>query len=173
MNNEKLAARLQMIAIVLIAALAYPVWDAVRERNVVVGDTAPDFQVKTDSGKDLSRDAFGGKLLVLNFWATWCPPCIDELPSLQSMASQMGPKGVVVLGVSVDTNAAAYQQFVKSTRISFETSRDPDAGISAEYGTFKYPETYVINQQGKVVQKYIGPVDWMDPKVLQGIEALL
>lgn len=173
MNNERLAGRLQIIALVLVAALSYPVWDAMRERNVVVGDKAPNFKVRTDSGKELTRGDFGGKLLVLNFWATWCPPCIDELPSLQTMASQLAPKGVVVLGVSVDTNAAAYQQFLKSARISFETSRDPEAGISADYGTFKYPETYVINREGKVVQKHIGPRDWMDPEIIKGIESLL
>jgi cytochrome c biogenesis protein CcmG, thiol:disulfide interchange protein DsbE len=173
MNRETLAARLQMVAIALIATLAYPIWEAGREVNVSVGDTAPNFQLTTDRGKEMSRNAFGGKVLVLNFWATWCPPCIDELPSLQTMAAQLGPKGVVVLGVSVDTNEAAYQQFLKRARISFETSRDPEADISAEYGTFKYPETYVIDREGKVVQKHIGPRDWMDPQIVKGIEALL
>jgi peroxiredoxin len=173
MNQELLSKRLQLLAVVLVAALAWPVWDALRERNVAVGDKAPNFRIRTDKGREMTRSDFGGKVLVLNFWATWCPPCIDELPSLETMARQMAPKGVVVLGVSVDTNEQAYTQFLKAARVSFETARDPDAAISAEYGTFKYPETYIIDRNGKVVQKHIGPRDWMSADILRGIEALL
>ncbi len=112
-------------------------------------------------------------MLVLNFWATWCPPCIDEIPSLDAMAKQLGPKGVVVLGVSVDRNEAAYERFRKQARIGFLTARDPEARISSSYGTFKYPETYVIDSRGRVRQKHIGPRNWMEPEILQSIEALL
>lgn len=173
MSTNKLASCLQVVAVVLIAALAYPVWDAVRERVVVVGDRAPGFRVRTDDGREISRDNFGGKVLVLNFWATWCPPCVEEMPSLEAMARQMQPKGVVVLGVSVDTNTKVYERFLKTARVSFPTARDPEANISAEYGTFKYPETYIIDRSGKVIQKHIGPRDWTDPQIIRDIEALL
>jgi peroxiredoxin len=168
-----LAFRIQAAAGALIVVLCWFVADSLQERLVSVGDRAPRFQVTTDSGKVIRRNNFGGKVLVLNFWATWCPPCIDELPSLDAMARQLGSKGVVVLGVSVDTNEKAYRDFISRARIAFETSRDPEANISAEYGTFKYPETYVINRDGRVVQKYIGPRDWTDPKILQDITSLL
>jgi peroxiredoxin len=171
MNNP--VTRIQAAAGVLTLALCWFVADSLRERVVSVGDKAPRFQVTSDSGKVISRSAFGGQLLVLNFWATWCPPCVDELPSLNEMARQLGPRGVVVLGVSVDTNEKAYRDFLARTKVAFETSRDPEAGISAEYGTFKYPETYIINREGRVVQKYIGPRDWTDPKVMAGITSAL
>jgi peroxiredoxin len=171
MNN--LAFRIQAAAVALTLALCWFVADSMRERVVNVGDKAPRFQLTTDTGKVISRSEFGGKLLVLNFWATWCPPCIDELPSLNAMAQQLGPKGVVVLGVSVDTNEKAYREFLSRAKVAFETSRDPQANISAEYGTFKYPETYIINREGRVVQKYIGPRDWTDAKVIQDITSML
>jgi peroxiredoxin len=173
MNQEKTVRMLQLAAVVLLAGLSFLVADAHRERLVNVGDTAPSFHVKTENGKTLTRSDFGGKVLVLNFWATWCPPCVEEMPSLKVMAERLAPKGVVVLGVSVDENEGAYRRFLQQNRLTFETARDPESMISVEYGTFKYPETYVIGQDGKVRQKHIGPRDWTDPELMKSIEQLL
>ena len=151
-----------MLTLALVAVVA----STLRDRLVVAGDSAPDFTVTTDRGQKLSLDNFGGKVLVLNFWATWCPPCISELPSLNAMAGELKDSGVVVLGISVDKDEAAYQRFLKKVKLNFETSRDPKAEISSEYGTFKYPETYVIDREGKVLEKFIADRDWMDPQIL-------
>jgi peroxiredoxin len=173
MNKKKLAFQLQLVAGLLSLALGALVADSMRERIVETGDKAPGFTVTTDKGRQITPREFGGKVLVLNFWATWCPPCIEELPSLEAMAKEMGPQGVVVLGVSVDKNQQLYKEFLAKARVSFETARDPEASISADYGTYKYPETYVIDRDGRVRQKYIGPRDWTDPQVVQSIKALL
>ncbi len=173
MRGNRTERVLQIAIGALTAALIFVVAGAVRERVVGVNDKAPDFKITTDSGRTLSRSDFGGKLLVLNFWATWCPPCIEELPSLNEFQRRLAPSGVVVLGLSVDRNEAAYRAFLKRAGIAFETARDPDGSIGAGYGTFKYPETYVIDARGRVVQKHIGPRDWMDPELLASIQALL
>ncbi|MBL8237660.1 MAG: TlpA family protein disulfide reductase [Bryobacterales bacterium] len=152
--------------LVLTLALVGVVASTLRDRLVVAGDSAPGFEVTTDTGRKISLDNFGGKVLVLNFWATWCPPCISELPSLNAMAAELKGNGVVVLGVSVDKDQAAYQRFLKKVKLNFETSRDPKADISSEYGTFKYPETYVINTDGKVLEKFIADQDWMSPAIV-------
>lgn len=162
------ALRLGML--LLTCALVAVVASTLRERIVVAGDSAPDFSVTTDSGRKISRDDFGGKVLVLNFWATWCPPCISELPSLNQMASTLKPEGVVVLGVSVDKDQAAYDKFLKKVKLNFETSRNPSAEISADYGTFRYPETYVIDRNGKVLEKFISDQDWMAPAVIERLK---
>jgi cytochrome c biogenesis protein CcmG/thiol:disulfide interchange protein DsbE len=164
---------LQIAIGILLAAFVFVVFDTLNEHIVVVGDKAPDFNITSDSGKQITRSNFGGRVLVLNFWATWCPPCIEELPSLDELQRQMRSQGVVVVGVSVDKNEKQYKDFLKRARVSFETSRDPDASISAQYGTFKYPETYVINANGEVVAKYIGPKDWMSPEVINDMKKLL
>lgn len=173
MTNQKLMVSIQTAAAALLVALCFIVADSLREKVVAVGDRAPSFSILTDDGRQISTSEFGGKVLVLNFWATWCPPCIDELPSLDAMAKQLAPKGVVVLGVSVDRNMAAYERFRKQAKIGFLTARDPEARISAAYGTFKYPETYVIDSRGRVRQKHIGPRNWMEPELIQSIESLL
>ncbi len=173
MGRKKGERALQILIGMLLAALVAVVWDSIRERIVEAGDSAPSFKIVTDRGRTLTRQDFGGRLLVLNFWATWCPPCIDEMPSLNEFQRRLAGSGVVVLGVSVDRNEKAYRAFLARAGVSFETARDPEARISSEYGTFKYPETYVIDARGKVLQKHIGPRDWMDEQVLRDIQALL
>jgi cytochrome c biogenesis protein CcmG, thiol:disulfide interchange protein DsbE len=158
---------------VLLAVLAGVIVGSLRETVVLVGDTAPDFEITTDSGKRITRTDFGGRLLVLNFWATWCPPCVEEMPSLDEFQKRMASSGVVVLGVSVDTSEPQYREFLRKAKVSFLTARDPRAVISAAYGTFKYPETYVIDSRGIVLQKHIGARPWNDPKLIQEIQALL
>lgn len=172
-NAMKIDTILKGVMVLLMGAMLWVVADSVRERLVQVGDKAPDFSIRTDDGKTVTRTDFGGKLLVLNFWATWCLPCVKEIPSLDDMQQRLKSKGLVVLAVSVDKNEASYKEFLKRARVSFTTARDPEANISAEYGTFKYPETYVIDQTGKVVGKYIADQDWTSPQVMQQLERLL
>ena len=173
MADKKWERVLPVLIGVLVVALIAVVAESTTERIVEVGDTAPGFALVTDNGQRLTRSQFGGQLLVLNFWATWCVPCIQELPSLNQFQKQFASSGVVVLGVSVDQNERAYQQFLKRAGVTFRTSRDPQADLSSRYGTYKYPETYVIDRNGKVVQKHIGPRDWMDQRLLAEIKALL
>ncbi len=98
---------------VLTAGLVYTVSGTLKERIVEAGETAPKFTLKTDQGRQVSRADFGGKLLVLNFWATWCQPCVEEIPSLNEFAKKYSDQGVVVLGVSVDRNEKLYRDFVQ------------------------------------------------------------
>jgi cytochrome c biogenesis protein CcmG/thiol:disulfide interchange protein DsbE len=164
---------LQVLLLVALCGFFYSIRDVFEEKIVQAGDSAPSFSVTTLDGRTVSKDDFGGKLLVLNFWATWCPPCIEEFPSLNTLAAQLKQQGVVVLGLSIDKNEAAYKAFVQKNQPEFLVSRDPDANIPTAYGTFKWPETYVIDRSGKVVQKYIGPRDWNDPAIVSSIKALL
>jgi peroxiredoxin len=95
------------------------------------------------------------------------------MPSLDQFQKRMASSGVVVLGVSVDTSEPQYREFLRKAKVSFLTARDPQALISAQYGTFKYPETYVIDSRGIVLQKHIGTRLWNEEKLIQEIQALL
>lgn len=173
MQKSQADRTLRILLAVSFIAFVWVIKDSFEERIVNVGDKAPNFSITTEKGRTVSVSDFGGKVLVLNFWATWCPPCIQEIPSLDQFAATMKDKGVVVLAVSVDKNEKAYNTFLARARPAFETARDPDANISSDYGTFKWPETYVIDKNGKVVQKLIANQDWMDPQLVNGIKALL
>ncbi len=173
MNPNKTERVLKASIALLLVLLAGAIYDSMRDKVIGVGDRAPNFSIVADNGRRVTRSDFGGRLLVLNFWATWCPPCIEEMPSLDEFQRKLAGSGVVVVGVSVDTDEQAYRQFLQKAKVSFLTSRDPAAEISAEYGTFKFPETYVIDSRGRVVQKHIGPEIWTNEDLLRSVQSLL
>lgn len=159
MNRERI---LFGVIILLAVGLAIAI-PPLEDRVVGPGDAAPAFTLKTDSGKTITPKEFGGKVLVLNFWATWCRGCLEEFAGLNQFAAETSKEGVVVVGVSIDRSDKVYRRFLASTRPAFETSRDPEADIASNYGTFLFPETYVINREGKVIKKIIGAItDWND-----------
>jgi cytochrome c biogenesis protein CcmG, thiol:disulfide interchange protein DsbE len=131
-----------------------------------VGMAAPDFAVK-DSDRTVTLSQFKGQVLVLNFWATWCPPCIEEMPSLVRMQQVMKSKGVTVLAVSVDVDEGNYRRFLVDHKVNLLTVRDPDQKSNSLYGTFKFPETYIIDRNGVVRRKFIGAVEWTAPEVVE------
>ena len=173
MSSGKTDRILRLAIGLLMGVFVYVLYASIHERLIGVGDNAPDFSITAENGRAMSPTNFGGRLLVLNFWATWCPPCIEETPSLDQFQRAMAGSGVVVLGVSVDKDEKAYRAFLNRTNVSFLTARDPENKINAEFGTFKYPETYVINEKGNVVRKFIGPVNWTDERMLSDIKSLL
>ena len=130
-----------------------------------VGSAAKEFSVQ-DSDRKLSLDQFRGQVVVLNFWATWCPPCVEELPSLMNLQERMRERGVTVLGVSIDVDGDAYHRFLKLHNINFLTVRDPEQKVAGMYGTTGWPETYIIDRQGVLRRKFVGPVDWNSPEVI-------
>src|SRR4051812_31278453 len=119
---------------ILLVIFVYVIYAAIHERVVVAGDAAPDFTIQADNGKSVSVSNFGGKVLVLNFWASWCPPCVQETPSLSQFASQYASKGVVVLAISVDKDEKAYRGFLQKFHPTFLTARD--FKVHEDYGTF-------------------------------------
>ena len=130
-----------------------------------IGSAAPDFTVH-DADRTVTLSQLKGQVVVLNFWATWCPPCIEEMPSLVQMQQQMKAKGVTVLAVSVDVDDSNYRRFLKDHNVNLLSVRDADQKSNALYGTFKFPETYIIDRNGVVRRKFIGAVDWTEPEVI-------
>ena len=141
------------------------------------GRKAPDFSFQLD-GRPTKLSELGGKVIVLNFWATWCPPCVEEMPSLNRLHDKIATLGAMVVGVSVDDDAAAYDNFLREYHIRFPNHRDPSKQIAQEYGSVMYPETYILTvPKGggtPVIQrKIIGPQDWDRPEVLEYIQGLI
>lgn len=127
----------------------------------------------TLSGKQMTLADLRGKVVVLNFWFSSCPPCIDETPSLIALQRQIEPKGGTVLGISVDQDPQAYAQFVQSNALDFPTFLDGDAKIAQQYGTYMYPETYIIDRQGRIARKIVGAQDWTSPQMTAYLDSVL
>ena len=171
MQSVKTDRLLRVTAGLLLAAFVYVIYLAIHERIVVAGDQAPSFTITADNGRAVSVPNFGGKLLVLNFWASYCGPCIEETPSLSKFAEDFAQKGVVVLGISVDQNDKPYRAFLQKYSPGFLTVRD--LKVHEDYGTFMYPETYIIDSRGKVLLKIAEAADWTNPKLTQYVNSLL
>jgi peroxiredoxin len=136
-----------------------------------IGSTAPDFTVQ-DSDHKVTLSQFRGQVVVLNFWATWCPPCVEETPSLVKMQSRMKDKGVVVFAVSIDVDDAAYHKFLKDYGVNMVTVRDDAQRAASLYGTHGWPESYIIDRNGIIRRKFIGPVEWNSPEVTEFLSKL-
>jgi peroxiredoxin len=136
-----------------------------------VGSAAKEFTVR-DSDHQVSLNQFRGQVVVLNFWATWCPPCTQELPSMMDMQNQLRSRGVVVLGVSIDVDDDAYHRFLKQRSVNFVTVRDPEQKVAGMYGTSGWPESYIIDRQGVLRRKVVGPINWGSPEVMQFLTKL-
>ena len=168
--DRALRIALAGLALAFVVVVAFAVYE--RPVHVVIaGEQAPAFSIKTDGGPLVSAPNFGGRLLVLNFWATWCPPCVQETPSLSRLAQDYAARGVVVLGISVDASEPTYRAFLQKYQPRFLTARE--ARIHRDYGTFMYPETYIVDSTGKVVRKYEEAVDWSSPSIRAYLDSLL
>ncbi len=156
----KLERIIQTLIALLLAVFVYVIFDSFHEKLVVVGDSAPDFSITTDSGRTVTPSNFGA-------------PCIEELPSLNEFQQRYAKTGVVVLGISIDTDEKAYRAFLNRAGVTFLTARDPEKKLSGDYGTIKVPETYIIDSSGKVVRKIISNTDWMSERMIKDVESLL
>jgi len=136
----------------------------------LVGSPAPDFTLQ-DSDHAVSLHDFRGKLVILNFWTSWCEPCIEEMPSLIRMQAQMSPR-VTVLGVSTDIDEGKYHKFLRDFKVNFPTVWDPKRKSSDMYGTTGQPETFVIDSSGMLRRKFIGPIDWTSPEIVEYLNKL-
>jgi thiol-disulfide isomerase/thioredoxin len=149
----------------MVAALLLGLGSCRSSEPAKIGTTAPDFTV-SDGQKTVQLSQLRGKPVLLNFWATWCPPCVEEVPSLVALQQQMGGK-VVVLAVSMDVDEEAYKSFTAKRMPGVLTARDGDHKSSALYGTFAYPESFLIDKDGKIQRKFIGPVEWTSPEMME------
>ena len=151
------------LAVVLILLASSGCYSGTRPPRI--GNAAPDFTVR-DSDHTVTLSQLKGQVVVLNFWATWCAPCVEEVPSLVQMQQRMRSKGVTVLAVSVDADDGQYRRFIRDHSVNLLTVRDPDQKSNGLYGTSKFPETYVIDRNGVVRRKFIGAVDWTEPEII-------
>ncbi len=168
----KINSVLLVLMIALGLSFAGLVGYSLRDTSAREGAAAPEFAITSDSGEHLTTTSFGGKVLVLNFWATWCPPCIQEIPSLNQFQRRFAKDGVKVVAISIDKNPQKYKNFLEHFRVTFDTARDPSADVSSRYGTFQIPESYII-KDGRVMRKFAGGENWVRDDITQYVQSLL
>lgn len=137
------------------------------------GKEAPDFTLQDLSGNKVALSSLRGKVVLLNFWATWCPPCREEIPSMVRLNQAMQGKPFQMLAVSIDQGGKeAVEAFFKKSGVTLPALLDPDGKISKEYGTTGVPETFLIDKKGIIVKKVIGAMDWSNEGVVSALDMI-
>lgn len=134
-----------------------------------VDTVAPEFSL-TDGSQSVDLANLRGKIVLVNFWASWCTPCIEELPTLIELQRKM-PE-VTVVAISTDEDENAYKAFLTKNHIDLKTIWDGKQRVNSLYGTFRYPETYVIDRKGMLRRKFIGPQTWTSPEIMEYLAKL-
>jgi cytochrome c biogenesis protein CcmG, thiol:disulfide interchange protein DsbE len=134
-----------------------------------IGKAAPEFTV-SDGVTTVDLNQLKGKVVVLNLWASYCAPCVEELPSLLALHERM-PE-IAVVAVSTDQDDAVYRRFLQKHHVSLTTVRDGDGRVNQLYGTELIPETYIIDRNGMIRRKFIAAQDWTGPEIMDYLKRL-
>jgi peroxiredoxin len=138
------------------------------------GQKAPDFTLKDLDGKSVTLASHRGKVVILVFWASWCPPCKDELQSLNKLYGMYKNKGLVILAVSSDRSLSTVKDFIAQNPVTYPILFDEKLSISRDlYKAFMVPTTFVIDRRGTIFRKHFGEQDWTKPTLVKEIDTLL
>lgn len=172
--------RLLPILVGLLLLAASPVAFAIGDRPQAppaglakVGAMAPDFTLKDLKGNDVTLSQYRGKVVFLNFWASWCPPCRAEMPSMERLHEVYAGRDFVMLAVNVEQEVNDVKAFLKEHSHNFQVLLDPEARAQGLYGVYRFPETFLIDNQGKIVEHYLGARDWSSVEFLKKINIMM
>jgi peroxiredoxin len=135
---------------------------------------APDFAVPDLAGRVVRLSGLRGKVVLLNLWTTWCPPCREEMPSMEKLYARLRERDFELVAVSEDEEGRrVVEPFVAEMKLSFPVLIDPEHQVGDRYGVWGYPESFVIDRNGHVVERVIGPRDWAAAEHVARLEALI
>ena len=158
-------------ALVVIGALAGCSESKPPDR-LVMGQAFPAVTMLGIDGMEMPLAAFHGKLVVLNVWATWCPPCRKELPSLQRLSTSLDDERFVIVGLSLDQDNVAVREYLHDKGVTYANFLDRNMGIAKNVlGMKAYPDTFFIGPNGILLGRVVGAIDWDNPRVIQALEA--
>lgn len=141
-----------------------------RDTQKTDASKAPDFTLKDAQGRSLSLSSLKGKVILINFWATWCPPCKAEMPSMNKLYNELKGRGLEVIAVSTDSSLATVKDFLARNRLDFPVLFDENKTVSRQYHVFSMPTTFLINRNGMIVEKFFGEEEWTAPDIRRKIE---
>lgn len=162
-----------LIVLTVLAGLGAIIWYALPEAPVTVDAGSKRIEFTLPDLNGLPQSLPKGEVVLLNFWATWCPPCRREIPSMAELHHRFAGSGLKIVAVSVDQRLSDLTSFVKEYQIPFQVLHDGDGATSHSYGVFRYPESFLIDRHGIVRQHLIGAVDWLSPPVTSTIQSML
>jgi cytochrome c biogenesis protein CcmG/thiol:disulfide interchange protein DsbE len=163
-----------IVVVVVAVAFGYVYLAEHRGYALKKGTAAPAFRLASLAGGAVDLSSKRGTIVVLNFWATWCPPCVAEMPSLERLYRTLSPEGLSVVTVSTDEDQAELRKFVAQHGLTLPVLLDPGGQIAAgDYRTTGYPETFLLDRQGRIVRHVVGPEEWDSPEMIAELRRLM
>ena len=144
------------------------------KKGLEIGNFAPDFTYPDLSGKSVSLSDFRGSVVLVNIWATWCPPCVAEVPSMEALYRKLKGENFEILAISIDQQGqSVVSSFMEKHKLTFPALLDPKGTISLPYRATGVPESFIVDKKGILAKKIIGPIDWESPEVISYIRNLM
>jgi peroxiredoxin len=160
---------LPLLTLVYIILLSYGCGQNIPAPVLEIGKPAPNFTISDTKGKTWTLSELRGQVVFVNFWATWCPPCVKEMPAMQELNSSLPPDKFKILAILYNDAPAMAENLVAKLNLTFPILIDPQNMAARSYGLTGVPETYIIDKQGLLREKFIGPVQWNSPNARQMI----
>jgi peroxiredoxin len=163
-----------VVAVITLAAVAMLVFGSSSPPPVGRGTVAPDYSLSgLDSPEPHSLSKLKGKVVLVNFWATWCKPCEEEMPAMERLYRKLHPAGLEMVAISVGEEAELVRTCRDRLRLTFPILLDPDKSAAIEWQTFAFPETLLVDRDGTILERYVGPRDWDAPAYVARLGQLL
>ena len=141
---------------------------------IIRGAPAPPFELeRLDTGESISMEGLRDRVVLINFWATWCKPCEDEMPAMERLYQALHPEGFELLAISVDDASEPVRAFRDRLALSFPVLMDSDQEVAKRYQAYRFPESLLIDRDGMVIERYIGPREWDSDAYVNRIQRLL
>ncbi len=137
------------------------------------GDSAPEVALSTLEGRTVRLSDLSGQVVLINFWATWCKPCEDEMPAMQRLYHSLSEDNFEMLGISVDESSPDVEAFASRMGLDFPILLDPEQKTSRLYQTTGFPESILVDRNGQIVERYVGPRQWDHPDYEARIRSLM
>jgi cytochrome c biogenesis protein CcmG, thiol:disulfide interchange protein DsbE len=170
---KELLRLLAVVGVLAAAAFGFVYMQQRKGYPLKVGEPAPAFELPRLDGAPTSLQSQRGRVVLVNLWASWCAPCITEMPSLQRLHEKLGPEGLVLIGVAADEDEKAIRDVIQRLSLTFPVLRDPDGRMAGAYRATGYPETYLIDKQGVLRATFVGPQEWDSAPVLGRLRSML
>lgn len=152
----------RLLFLIMVVMIGFAIYQTVKQKEPdtpQVGDPAPNFQLTSLDGKPVKLSDYKGRYILLNFWATWCPPCREEMPALEETYRAFRNRGWVVLGVNIAETQVTVDGFIRQVGVTFPIVLDSDRSVTERYHIGPIPTSYLIGPDGRIRQKVVRPMD--------------
>lgn len=163
----------RLVIVVLFLAVVFGGARSAWSADALISSMAPDFTLKDMQDKEVSLSSFKGRAVLLNFWASWCPTCTEEMPAINKLHKAYVGKGLTVVTVSTDKSRTGLSNYLAKNQFDFVVLKDTDSKVARQFKVSSIPMTFLLDKNGVVVRKYVGEEEWNSEEIKRDLMKVL